>query len=206
MDFKVAGTAAGITALQMDIKIQGITEAILTEALEQAQKARMEILDQIISTLPTHRPTLSPYAPKIDIIQINPDKIKVVIGRGGETINSIIDATGVKIDIDQSGNVSIASTDHDMIQKAKEMIELLVKEVEVGEIYQGTVKRVEKFGAFVEVLPGKDGLVHISELAHHRVAKVEDEVNLGDVIEVKVMEIDNQGRINLSRKALLPRD
>ena len=206
MDFKVAGTAAGITALQMDIKIQGITEAILTEALTQAKKARLEILDELVSTLPEARKELSPYAPKIDIIQINPDKIKVVIGRGGETINGIIDATGVKIDIDQTGNVSIASSDQDMINKARQMIEDLVREVEVGQVYTGNVKRIEKFGAFVEVLPGKDGLVHISELEHRRVAQVEDVLKIGDVVEVKVIEIDNQGRINLSRKVLLPKD
>ena len=206
MDFKVAGTAAGITALQMDIKIQGITEAILTEALTQAKKARLEILDELVSTLPEARNELSPYAPKIDIIQINPDKIKVVIGRGGETINGIIDATGVKIDIDQTGNVSIASSDQDMINKARQMIEDLVREVEVGQVYTGKVKRIEKFGAFVEVLPGKDGLVHISELEHRRVAQVEDVLKIGDVVEVKVIEIDNQGRINLSRKVLLPKD
>ena len=206
MDFKVAGTAAGITALQMDIKIQGITEAILTEALTQAKKARLEILDELVSTLPEARKELNPYAPKIDIIQINPDKIKVVIGRGGETINGIIDATGVKIDIDQTGNVSIASSDQDMINKARQMIEDLVREVEVGQVYTGKVKRIEKFGAFVEVLPGKDGLVHISELEHRRVAQVEDVLKIGDVVEVKVIEIDNQGRINLSRKVLLPKD
>ena len=206
MDFKVAGTAAGITALQMDIKIQGITEAILTEALTQAKKARLEILDELVSTLPEARKELSPYAPKIDIIQINPDKIKVVIGRGGETINGIIDATGVKIDIDQTGNVSIASSDQDMINKARQMIEDLVREVEVGQVYTGKVNRIEKFGAFVEVLPGKDGLVHISELEHRRVAQVEDVLKIGDVVEVKVIEIDNQGRINLSRKVLLPKD
>ena len=204
MDFKVAGTAAGITALQMDIKIQGITEAILTEALTQAKKARLEILDELVSTLPEARKELSPYAPKIDIIQINPDKM--VIGRGGETINGIIDATGVKIDIDQTGNVSIASSDQDMINKARQMIEDLVREVEVGQVYTGKVKRIEKFGAFVEVLPGKDGLVHISELEHRRVAQVEDVLKIGDVVEVKVIEIDNQGRINLSRKVLLPKD
>lgn len=206
MDFKVAGTAAGITALQMDIKIQGITEAILTEALTQAKKARLEILDELVSTLPEARKELSPYAPKIDIIQINPDKIKVVIGRGGETINGIIDATGVKIDIDQTGNVSIASSDQVMINKARQMIEDLVREVEVGQVYTGKVKRIEKFGAFVEVLPGKDGLVHISELEHRRVAQVEDVLKIGDLVEVKVIEIDNQGRINLSRKVLLPKD
>ncbi len=174
--------------------------------MTQAKKARLEILDELVSTLPEARKELSPYAPKIDIIQINPDKIKVVIGRGGETINGIIDATGVKIDIDQTGNVSIASSDQDMINKARQMIEDLVREVEVGQVYTGKVKRIEKFGAFVEVLPGKDGLVHISELEHRRVAQVEDVLKIGDVVEVKVIEIDNQGRINLSRKVLLPKD
>lgn len=203
MDFKVAGTPNGITALQMDIKIQGITEAILEEALTQAKVARLEILEELISTIAAPRESLSPYAPKIDLITIKPDKIKVVIGKGGETINSIIDATGVKIDIDQSGTVSIASADQEMIDKAKEMIELLVKEVKVGEIYEGTVKRVEKFGAFIEILPGKDGLVHISELEHSRVNRVEDVINLGDKVNVKVTEIDDRGRINLSRKVLI---
>ena len=206
MDFKVAGTAKGITALQMDIKIQGITEAILTEALEQAKKARAEILNELISTLAEPRKELSPYAPKIELITIDPDKIKVVIGRGGETINGIIDATGVKIDIDQSGAISVASSDAEMIQKAIDMINALVKEVEVGETYEGIVRRIEKFGAFVEVLPGKDGLVHISELEHRRVNNVEDVLKVGDTVQVKVIEIDDKGRINLSRKALLPKD
>lgn len=203
MDFKVAGTATGITALQMDIKIQGITKEILEEALIQAQKARLEILDELVSTIAEPRAELSQYAPKIDLITIKPDKIKIVIGKGGETINSIIDETGVKIDIDQSGTVSIASADQAMINKAKEMIELLVKEVKVDEVYEGTVKRIEKFGAFVEILPGKDGLVHISELEHRRVNNVEDVLTLGQKIQVKVIEIDDRGRINLSRKVLL---
>ena len=203
MDFKVAGTAAGITALQMDIKIQGITEQILTEALAQAQKARLEILTELTQTLPAPRPELSPYAPKIEMITIHPDKIKVVIGRGGETINAIIDETGVKIDIDQMGNVSIASSDIDMIRRAKQIIEDLTRDIEVGQIYEGTVRRIEKFGAFVEVAKGKDGLVHISELAKERVKQVEDVLQLGDVVRVKVIEIDKQGRINLSRKVLL---
>ena len=203
MDFKVAGTPNGITALQMDIKIQGITEAILEEALTQAKVARLEILEELTSTIAAPREALSPYAPKIDLMTIKPDKIKVVIGKGGETINSIIDATGVKIDIDQSGTVSIASADQDMINKAKEMIEMLVKEVKIGEIYEGTVKRVEKFGAFIELLPGKDGLVHISELEHSRVNRVEDVINMGDKVKVKVIEIDDRGRINISRKALI---
>ena len=206
MDFKVAGTKDGITALQMDIKIQGITEQILREALTQAKKARFEILEELTSTISEPRKELSPYAPKIEMISIHPDKIKVVIGRGGETINSIIDETGVKIDIDQEGHVSIASTDAAMIQRAKEIIEDLTREIEVGQVYEGTVRRIEKFGAFVEIAKGKDGLVHISELAHERVGKVEDVLALGDKVTVKVIEIDGQGRINLSRKALLPKE
>ena len=206
MDFKVAGTKDGITALQMDIKIQGITEQILREALTQAKKARFEILEELTSTIAEPRKELSPYAPKIEMISIHPDKIKVVIGRGGETINSIIDETGVKIDIDQEGHVSIASTDAAMIQRAKEIIEDLTREIEVGQVYEGTVRRIEKFGAFVEIAKGKDGLVHISELAHERVGKVEDVLALGDKVTVKVIEIDGQERINLSRKALLPKE
>ena len=206
MDFKVAGTKDGITALQMDIKIQGITEEILREALTQAKKARFEILEELTSTISEPRKELSPYAPKIEMISIHPDKIKVVIGRGGETINSIIDETGVKIDIDQEGHVSIASTDAAMIQRAKEIIEDLTREIEVGQVYEGTVRRIEKFGAFVEIAKGKDGLVHISELAHERVGKVEDVLALGDKVTVKVIEIDGQGRINLSRKVLLPKE
>ena len=206
MDFKVAGTTTGITALQMDIKIQGITEQILREALTQAKKARFEILEELTSTIAEPRKELSPYAPKIEMISIHPDKIKVVIGRGGETINSIIDETGVKIDIDQEGHVSIASTDAAMIQRAKEIIEDLTREIEVGQVYEGTVRRIEKFGAFVEIAKGKDGLVHISELAHERVAKVEDILAIGDKVKVKVTEIDGQGRINLSRKALIEKE
>ena len=206
MDFKVAGTTTGITALQMDIKIQGITEQILREALTQAKKARFEILEELTSTIAESRKELSPYAPKIEMISIHPDKIKVVIGRGGETINSIIDETGVKIDIDQEGHVSIASTDAAMIQRAKEIIEDLTREIEVGQVYEGTVRRIEKFGAFVEIAKGKDGLVHISELAHERVAKVEDVLAIGDKVKVKVTEIDGQGRINLSRKALIEKE
>ncbi len=206
MDFKVAGTRDGITALQMDIKIQGITEQILTEALAQAKKARFEILEQLQSTLAEPRKELSPYAPKIEMIQIDPEKIKVVIGKGGETINGIIDETGVKIDIDQDGKVSIASSDAEAIQKAIKIIEELTKEIKVGEVYLGKVVRIEKFGAFVNLTKGKDGLVHISQLANERVNKVEDVVKLGDEVLVKVTEIDRQGRINLSRKVLLKDD
>ncbi|MBA5729110.1 polyribonucleotide nucleotidyltransferase [Aerococcaceae bacterium INB8] len=206
MDFKVAGTEKGITALQMDIKIEGITEQILNEALVQARQARLAILEELTSTISEPRTELSPYAPKIEMIQIKPDKIKVVIGRGGDTINKIIDETGVKIDIDDEGNVSIASTDQAMINRAKEIIEQLTHEVKAGEIYEGTVKRIEKFGAFVEILPGKDGLVHISELEHHRVGKVEDVIALNDKVKVCVQEIDDKGRINLSRKALIDKE
>ena len=206
MDFKVAGTSEGITALQMDIKIQGITQDILEEALTQAKVARLEILKSMKATIAEPRPQLSPYAPKIEMIKIDPDKIKVVIGRGGDTINKIIDETGVKIDIDDDGNISIASNDQDMIDRAKEIIELLTKEVKAGETYEGVVKRIEKYGAFVEVLPGKEGLVHISELEHRRVDKVEDILSVGEKVNVKVLEIDTKGRINLSRKALIERD
>ncbi|AQS52920.1 Polyribonucleotide nucleotidyltransferase [Jeotgalibaca dankookensis] len=203
MDFKVAGTREGITALQMDIKIDGITEQILEEALNQGKKARVEILDHLETVMPAPRKELSQYAPKIEMMQIKPDKIKVVIGKGGDTINGIIEETGVKIDIDQDGNVSIASADASMIQRAKEIIDELTREVKVGEVYLGTVKRIEKFGAFVEILKGKDGLVHISEIAKERIKQVEDVLAIGDKIEVKVIEIDRQGRINLSRKVLL---
>ena len=206
MDFKVAGTKDGITALQMDIKIQGITEQILKEALAQAKKARMEILEELTTTIATPREELSPYAPKIEMIQIDPAKIKDVIGKGGDTINGIIEETGVKIDIDQDGKVSIASSDKEMIQKAIKIIEDLTKEVKVGEVYLGKVVRIEKFGAFVNLIKGKDGLVHISQLSNERVNKVEDVVKLGDEVLVKVTEIDKQGRVNLSRKAMLAED
>lgn len=202
MDFKVAGTRDGITALQMDIKIQGITEEILKEALEQAQKARLQLLDHMAQTIDHSRPELSQYAPKIQQITIKPDQIKVVIGKGGDTINKIIDETGVKIDIDEDGHVNIASSDADAIQRAIEIIEELTLEVEAGQVYEGTVKRIEKFGAFVNIAKGKDGLVHISELQQQRTNKVEDVVAIGDKVKVKVLEIDNRGRINLSMKAL----
>ncbi|WP_270607906.1 polyribonucleotide nucleotidyltransferase [Enterococcus thailandicus] len=206
MDFKVAGTKDGITALQMDIKIQGITEQILKEALAQAKQARMEILEELTSTIAAPREELSQYAPKIEMIQIEPSKIKDVIGKGGDTINGIIEETGVKIDIDQDGKVSIASADLEMIKKAIKIIEDLTKEVKVGEVYLGKVVRIEKFGAFVNLIKGKDGLVHISQLANERVNNVEDVVKLGDEVLVKVTEIDKQGRVNLSRKVLLNDD
>ncbi|QSF42890.1 polyribonucleotide nucleotidyltransferase [Paenibacillus tianjinensis] len=203
MDFKVAGTAEGVTAIQMDIKIAGIDRKILKEALEQAREGRLFILGKMMEAISEPRPSLSQYAPKIIIININPDKIRDVIGAGGKIINKIIEETGVKIDIEQDGRVFIGSSDEAMIQKARGIIEGIVKEVQVGEIYVGTVRRIEKFGAFVELIPGKDGLVHISQLSTERVAKVEDVVAIGDTITVKVTEIDQQGRVNLSRKAVL---
>lgn len=203
MDFKVAGTKDGITALQMDIKIDGITEQILTEALMQAKKARMEILEVLTNTLSAPREELSEYAPKIEMMTIKPAKIKDVIGKGGDTINGIIEETGVKIDIDQDGNVSIASADAQMIKRAKQIIEELTKEIEIGQVYKGKVVRIEKFGAFVNIAKGKDALVHISQLAHERVNKVEDILKMGQILDVKVTEIDKQGRVNASRKALI---
>ncbi|WP_194543546.1 polyribonucleotide nucleotidyltransferase [Paenibacillus sp. JZ16] len=203
MDFKVAGTPDGVTAIQMDIKIDGIDRAILQEALQQAKEGRMHILGKMAEAIQKPRETLSQYAPKIITMQINPDKIRDVIGAGGKIINKIIEETGVKIDIEQDGRVFIASSNDEMNKKALSIIEGIVREVAVGEIYTGTVKRIEKFGAFVEILPNKDGLVHISQLSTERVAKVEDVVAIGDVITVKVTEIDQQGRINLSRKAVL---
>lgn len=203
MDFKVAGTAKGVTALQMDIKIEGLSREILEEALQQAKIGRMQILDSMLSTLSGPRTELSQFAPKILTMTINPDKIRDVIGPSGKQINKIIEETGVKIDIEQDGTVFIASTNQEMNQKAKKIIEDIVREVQVGEMYLGKVKRIEKFGAFVEIFAGKDGLVHISELAEERVGKVEDVVKIGDEFLVKVTEIDKQGRVNLSRKAIL---
>ncbi|MHC5252428.1 polyribonucleotide nucleotidyltransferase [Listeria kieliensis] len=203
MDFKVAGTSEGITALQMDIKIDGLSRQILEEALTQAKAGRLHILDHLLSTISAPRDHLSKYAPKIVSMTIKEDKIKDVIGPGGKQINQIIDETGVKIDIEQDGTVYVASQDEEMNKKAMAIIEDIVREAKVGEIYTGKVRRIEKFGAFVELFKGTDGLVHISELAHERVGKVEDILKLGDEVTVKVIEIDNQGRINLSRKALL---
>ncbi|MBS4199003.1 polyribonucleotide nucleotidyltransferase [Bacillus sp. FJAT-49732] len=203
MDFKVAGTSKGVTALQMDIKIEGLSREILEEALMQAKQGRMHILDSMLETIKEPNKQLSQYAPKILTMHINPDKIRDVIGPSGKQINKIIEETGVKIDIEQDGKVFIASADEEMNVKAKKIIEDIVREVEVGQIYLGKVKRIEKFGAFVELFPGKDGLVHISQLAEERVNKVEDVVSIGDEILVKVIEIDNQGRVNISRKVIL---
>jgi polyribonucleotide nucleotidyltransferase len=203
MDFKVAGTAKGVTALQMDIKIEGLSREILEEALQQAKVGRMHILDSMLATITEPKAELSQFAPKILTMSINPDKIRDVIGPSGKQINKIIEETGVKIDIEQDGTVFIASTNQEMNQKAKKIIEDIVREVQVGEMYLGKVKRIEKFGAFVEIFAGKDGLVHVSELAEERVGKVEDVVKIGDELLVKVTEIDKQGRVNLSRKAIL---
>ena len=205
MDFKVAGTRDGITALQMDIKIQGITAEILTEALAQAKKARFEILDVIEATIPEVRPELAPTAPKIDTIKIDVDKIKIVIGKGGETIDKIIAETGVKIDIDEEGNVSIYSSDQDAINRAKEIIAGLVREAKVDEVYHAKVVRIEKFGAFVNLFDKTDALVHISEMAWTRTNRVEDLVAIGDEVDVKIIKIDEKGRVDASMKALLPR-
>ncbi len=203
MDFKVAGTEKGITAIQMDIKIKGIDEEILTKALQQAHKGRMHILNKMLEVIDKPRPELSPYAPKITAFSINPEKIREVIGPGGKMINKIIAETGVKIDIEDDGRVYILTHDSDAAMKARKMIEAIAKDIEVGEVYLGKVVRIMPFGAFVELLPGKDGMVHISKLAKERVNKVEDVVNIGDEVLVKVIEIDKQGRINLSRKELL---
>lgn len=203
MDFKVAGTEAGVTALQMDIKISGINREILKTALEQAREGRMTILDSMRQTISEPRTELSPYAPKILIMNIDPEKIRDVIGPSGKTINKIIEQTDVKIDIEQDGSIYISSANQEMNEKAKKIIEDIVREVEVGEVYLGKVKRIEKFGAFVELFAGKDGLVHISEMAKERIGKVEDVVSIGDELLVKVKSIDNQGRVKLSHKAVL---
>lgn len=203
MDFKVAGTAKGVTAIQMDIKVHGLSRRVLEDALKQAYDGRMHILKQMLDEIPEPRAELSPYAPRIISMQIDPDKIRTVIGPGGKTINKIVDETGVKIDIDDDGQIFIAAPDMESARAGQEAIELLIRDVEVGETYEGEVKRIMNFGAFIEVLPGKDGLLHISKMAKRRVEKVEDEMNIGDKVKVNVTEIDNQGRINLSRKELL---
>lgn len=206
MDFKVAGTKNGITALQMDIKVTGITKNIFEEALAQAHKARLEILDNMLACISEPRKQLSPYAPKIAMMNIDPDKIKDVIGPGGKMINEIIaQCDNVKIDIDDDGKVVIYHNDYDTIEKAKQMISDIVRVAKVGDVYAAKVVRLEKIGAFVNLFGNTDGLLHISKISHHRVDKVEDVLKLGDIIDVKVTEIDNKGRINVSAKALLPK-
>ena len=203
MDFKVAGTTEGITAIQMDIKIDGLTKEVIEEALEQARKGRLAILDHMMQTINQPRTELSAYAPKVETMQIKPEKIRDVIGPGGKQINEIIDATGVKLDIEQDGTVFIGSTEQDMINQARSWIENIVREAEVGQIYDAKVKRIEKFGAFVELFPGKDALVHISQISNERINKVEDVLKIGDTLNVKVTEIDKQGRVNASHKVLI---
>ena len=203
MDFKVAGTEKGITAIQMDIKIDGINKEIFQQALAQAKKGRAFILGKMLEAISEPRKELSPYAPKITTININPDKIRDIIGPGGKMIKKIVEETGAKIDVDDSGRVFVAAVNSISAQKAIDMIEGIVAVAEVGKIYTGKVTRLMNFGAFVEILPGKEGLVHISQLSTERVEKVEDVVSVGDEIAVKVVEIDQKGRINLSRKAVL---
>jgi polyribonucleotide nucleotidyltransferase len=204
MDFKVTGTKHGVTALQMDIKIAGITPALMRQALEQARAGRLHILERMTEALTGPRENLSAYAPRIFTLKVKQDKIRDVIGPGGKTIRGIIADTGVKVNVEDSGVVSIAAVDEASAKKAIEIINRLTEEVEVGKTYMGTVRKIMDFGAFVEILPGTDGLVHISQLAHHRVKAVADEVNEGDQIMVKVLEIDKQGKIRLSRKETLP--
>ncbi len=206
MDFKVAGTSAGITAMQMDVKVDGIDFEMLKAALEQAKQGRAHILGEMLGVIAEPSPELSPYAPSIITMQIDPEKIRDVIGKGGETINKIIDETGASIDIEDDGSVFITAPDTDGGARAQKWIENLTKSIEVGEIYEGEVVRIMDFGAFVQVLPGQDGLVHISEMAHERVATVGDVVKIGDKVKVLVKEIDEKGRVNLSMKALIKKE
>ncbi|PIP28003.1 MAG: polyribonucleotide nucleotidyltransferase [Candidatus Moranbacteria bacterium CG23_combo_of_CG06-09_8_20_14_all_35_22] len=202
MDFKAAGTEKGITALQMDVKLDGVTIPMLEAVLIQSQKNRMEILEKITATIAVPNPEMSQYAPRIIVMHINPEKIRNVIGTGGKIINEIIDETGVEIDIEDDGSVFITSTDKQSAEKAKEWINNLTREVKAGEIFQAKVVKIMAFGAFVELLPGQDGLVHVSEIADRRIEKVEDVLKIGDMVAVKVKEIDSQGRINLTMRGL----
>ncbi len=204
MDFKVAGTATGITALQMDIKMTGLTREIMAQALSQAKEARLHILGKMNEVIAEPSPTLKEHAPKIIVIQINPDKIREVIGPGGKMVKSIVAATGIKIDIEDDGRIHISSADQKAADEAIRLINEITAEAEIGKVYHGKVKKIMDFGAFVEILPGTDGLVHISELEHHRVQNVTDVLKEGDELDVKVLDVDRQGKIRLSRKALLP--
>lgn len=203
MDFKVAGTSEGITAIQMDIKIDGLTREIIEEALEQARQGRLAILDHMLQTIDQPRSELSDYAPKVETMTIKPEKIRDVIGPGGKKINEIIDETGVKLDIEQDGSIFISAVDQSAINRAREIIGDITREAEVGQIYEAKVKRIEKFGAFVELFPGKDALVHISQIENRHINKVEDVLKIGDTLKVKVTEIDKQGRVNASHRVLL---
>jgi polyribonucleotide nucleotidyltransferase len=204
MDFKVTGTTDGVTALQMDLKVEGISLEIMKKALDQAKRARLFILEKMNAVLPAPRPDLSSFAPRMVVVKIPVDKIGALIGPGGKNIRRIIEESGAQVDVEDDGKVYISSADKASMQAAKAMVEAITAEVEVGKIYKGTVVRImPKLGAFVEVMPGKDGLVHISQLAVERVERVEDAVKVGDEIEVKCLEVDSQGRVNLSRKAVL---
>ena len=203
MDFKVAGTRRGITAVQMDIKLKGLNYDIMAEALAQAREARLHVLDKMLKVIPEPRPELPSHAPRITVLKIDPEKIGAVIGPGGKTIRSIIEETGVEIDVEEDGTVYIGSTDAKGAQQAKEMIEALVEEPQIGKIYTGKVVRITDYGAFVEFLPGHDGMVHISQLSDHRVPRVQDVVNVGDEIIVMVTDIDEEGKVRLSRRAVL---
>ena len=205
MDFKVTGTPDGVTALQMDIKVHGLNREILKQALDQAKVGRAHILESMLEEIPEPRKELSPYAPRFISMRVDPDKIRLVIGPGGKTVNRIVEETGAKIDIsdDDVGFIAIYAVDQESAEAARKEIELITAEVEVGKVYTGEVKRIMNFGAFIEILPGKEGLLHISKMANHRVAKVEDVMNIGDKVTVKVTEIDSQNRVNLSRKELV---
>ncbi len=205
MDFKVTGTPDGVTALQMDIKVHGLNREILKQALEQAKVGRAKILESMLEEIPEPRKELSPYAPRFISMRVDPDKVRLVIGPGGKTVNRIVEETGAKIDISDEdvGFIAIYAVDQESAEAAKREIELITADVEVGKVYTGEVKRIMNFGAFIEILPGKEGLLHISKMANHRVAKVEDVMNIGDKVTVKVTEIDSQNRVNLSRKELV---
>jgi polyribonucleotide nucleotidyltransferase len=202
MDFKVAGSSEGITALQMDIKIQGITKEIMSQALEQAKEGRLFILEEMAKVISAPSIDLSDFAPRFETVKIKKEKIGSVVGKGGATIRALTEEFNVNVDIDDEGLVSIASDSKEAAEACKKRIEQLVEEVEVGKIYEGKVQKIMDFGAFVNVLPGKDGLVHISQISNERVEKVEDELREGEIIKVKVLEIDKQGRIRLSIKAI----
>ncbi len=204
MDFKVCGTKKGVTAIQMDIKIAGLSRDVLARALEQAREARIFILDKMAETLSQARPELSKWAPRITQIKVKPDQIRLIIGPGGKTIKGIIDQTGVAIDVEDDGTVNVASSDSDAVKRALEIIKGLTTEPEVGAVYSGTVTRVADFGAFIEILPGTDGLLHVSEMAHHRVDRVTDVMKEGDKVDVKVLSVDREGKIRLTRRELLP--
>jgi polyribonucleotide nucleotidyltransferase len=204
MDFKVCGTKKGVTAIQMDIKISGLSRDVLAQALEQAREGRLHILEKMLATLPQARTDLSKWAPRITQIKVKPDQIRLIIGPGGKTIKGIIDQTGVAIDVEDDGTVNVASSDSDAVRKALDIIKGLTTEPEVGAVYKGTVSRIVDFGAFIEILPGTDGLLHVSEMAHHRVERVNDEMKEGDAVEVKVISVDREGKIRLTRRELLP--